>query len=70
MLAGEIEDFNQYLQGDTYGFIIVREEDDEELESCWGYFGKDDILEDVMSILEQFEETTPLHLALPGVHVA
>lgn len=70
MLAGEIETFNQYLQGDTYGFVIAREEDDEELESCWGYFGRDHILSDVLNILEQYEETTPLQGTLPGVHVA
>lgn len=70
MLAGEIETFNQYLQGDTYGFIISREEDDEELESCWEYFGIDSIRSDVRNILEQYEETTPLQGTLPGVRVA
>lgn len=69
-LAQEIETFNQFLQGDTYGFIICREEDDEELDSCWGYFGIDGIRSDVHNILEQYEETTPLHLTLPGVRVA
>lgn len=38
-LKGEIKIFDQYLRGDVYGFII--EEDGEEIDSCWGFYGED-----------------------------
>jgi len=38
-LRGEIKTFDQYLRGDVYGFII--EEDGEEIDSCWGFYGED-----------------------------
>ena len=38
-LRGEIEVFDQYIRGDVYGLII--EEDGEEIDSCWGFYGED-----------------------------
>lgn len=38
-LRGEVEIFDQYLRGDVYGFIV--EEDGEEVDSCWGFYGED-----------------------------
>lgn len=48
-LADEVKMFDQYLTGDVYGIIVERmklndDEElvvDEELESCWGYYGLD-----------------------------
>lgn len=39
-LRNEIETLDQYLTGDVYGFIIKDESDNEE-DSCWGFFGDD-----------------------------
>ena len=39
-LEGEIECFDQFLTGDTYGFII-EDEKGEEIDSCYGFFGSD-----------------------------
>jgi len=36
-LIGEVETFDQYLQGDVYGYII--EVDGKEKDSCWGFYG-------------------------------
>lgn len=38
-LEAEIELFDQYIRGDVYGFIV--EEDGEEIDSCWGFYGED-----------------------------
>lgn len=38
-LEGEIELFDQYIRGDVFGFIV--EEDGEEIDSCWGFYGED-----------------------------
>ena len=39
-LKGEVETYDQYLTGQVYGFTISEEEGDEdELDSCWGFYG-------------------------------
>lgn len=39
MLDDEVEEYDQYLTGDVYGYII-EDDDGEEIESCWGFFGE------------------------------
>jgi hypothetical protein len=39
-LVGEVKAYDQYLQGDVYGFIL-KDADGEDGESCWGFFGLD-----------------------------
>lgn len=43
LMASEVETFSQYLNGEVYGFIVERFDEDgekvEELESCWGFYG-------------------------------
>lgn len=37
-LVAEVEEYDSYLRGEVYGFII-EDENDEELESVWGFLG-------------------------------
>lgn len=39
-LKGEVETYNQYLTGDVYGYV-VEDADGEQLDACWGFFGRD-----------------------------
>lgn len=39
-LEQEVETYDQYLVGDVYGYIVF-DEDDEEIDSCWGFYGSD-----------------------------
>jgi DNA-binding Lrp family transcriptional regulator len=39
-MEGEIKTYNQYLNGDVYGFKI-EDENGEELNSCYGFYGTD-----------------------------
>jgi len=39
-LQGEVETYNDYLSGNVYGYI-VEDQDGEQLDSSWGYFGID-----------------------------
>ncbi|MDI3258402.1 MAG: hypothetical protein QJR02_01765 [Sinobacteraceae bacterium] len=49
MIEGEVETYDQFLRGDVYGYRLFREtldvdgevEDDDELASCWGFYGED-----------------------------
>ena len=38
LMEGEVKEYDQYLTGDVYGFI-VEDEDGEYLASCWGFYG-------------------------------
>lgn len=39
-LEAEIETYNQYLQGEIYGYVL-KDENNEEIDSCWGFYGYD-----------------------------
>lgn len=39
-LVGEVRTYSQYLSGDIYGYIVW-DDDGEEVDSCWGYYGSD-----------------------------
>lgn len=39
VMVREVEVFNQYLQGDVYGYRIMQ--GDDEVDSCWGLYGLD-----------------------------
>lgn len=40
ILESEIDLYNLYLNGEVYGFIF-HDENNEEINSCWGFFGSD-----------------------------
>lgn len=41
-LQGEIESYDQYLQGEVYGFTVTSQKDESDtIDSCWGYYGND-----------------------------
>lgn len=43
-LQGEVETYDDYLTGSVYGFTITDDKDNE-IHSCWGYYGNDSIEE-------------------------
>jgi hypothetical protein len=61
VLKGEVETYDQYLTGDVYGYRVSKVEvcdkgceHDEEVDSCWGYYGIDSVKEEGMSVLEHY----------------
>jgi hypothetical protein len=38
VLEGEIKDYDQYLTGDVYGYV-VKDEAGDRVDSVWGFFG-------------------------------
>ena len=38
-LTGEVEVYDHYLTGNVYGYTITKGEDEEDIDSCWGFFG-------------------------------
>ena len=39
-LLSEVKVYDQYLTGDIWGYVI-KDEDGETVDSCWGYYGED-----------------------------
>lgn len=58
-LQGEIDEYDRYLTGDAWGYIIT-DEDGEELTSCWGYLGLEFAREDGLAELKALADQLPL----------
>ena len=41
----EVEVYDQYITGEVYGYVI-KDEEGNELEPCWGFFGMDHATEE------------------------
>jgi hypothetical protein len=52
-LEGEVKDYDAYVRGDIWGYII--EKDGEHVDSCWGFIGDADYcMKEAESLVEQF----------------
>jgi hypothetical protein len=56
-LCNEVKTYDQYLQGDIYGYLIL-DKDEEDIESCWGFFGEDYCLEEAKRVVDFLVERT------------
>ena len=58
-LRGEVETLDMYYTGDVYGFVI-EDENGDEVDSCWGYFGSEyidkDLIPECKSIIDSMLE--------------
>jgi hypothetical protein len=50
-LKAEVETYDQYLTGQVYGYRITNIDTEEEIDSCWGYFGDKYCMEEAESIV-------------------
>ena len=44
-LKSEVETYSQWANGEVYGYV-VKDADDEEVDSCWGFYGMDYCLQE------------------------
>jgi hypothetical protein len=51
-----VEEWNTYLSGDVYGYVI-RDEDGADLDSCWGFYGMDTVKEEARSAATSHADT-------------
>ena len=52
-LQGEVETYNQYINGEVYGFIIEDENGNPvEDGSCWGFYDTKDAIAEAKSIVD------------------
>ena len=57
-LEAEVKTYDQYLRGDVYGYIIF-DADDNELDSCFGFYGSDYCINEAKSMVDYYDRTTP-----------
>lgn len=59
VLEGEVKTYDQYLTGDVYGYRVYKvttcelgHEHEEEIDSCWGYYGQEECMKEAEGIAE------------------
>jgi hypothetical protein len=50
IIEGEVKTYNQYLAGDVYGYVVSN--DNEPIDSCWGFYSQADSLSEAKSIVD------------------
>jgi hypothetical protein len=53
---GEIDVYLAWANGEVYGYRITDDETDEELDSCWGFYGYEFCKEEAKSMIEFYEK--------------
>lgn len=64
ILRAEVEEYDQYLRGEVYGYVL-EDESGERIESCWGFYGpnaRDMIRSAVPSQYRYLAEKLPQYL--------
>jgi hypothetical protein len=62
-LRNEVKIYDQYLRGEVYGYI-VEDKDGEDIDSCWGYYDKDYMVQDAKDGIDYQIKTTQQQLEL------
>lgn len=52
---GEIQEYEYYINGQTYGYI-VEDEEGIEIDSCWGFYGSDIEKNGMLDSLSEYKE--------------
>ena len=55
LLRGEVTEYDQYLTGYVYGYVI-EDQNGEHLESCWGFYGQEYTIEEGQSVFKAMIE--------------
>ena len=50
IIEGEINDYNQYLAGDVYGYVVSK--NGQEIDSCWGFYSQTECLGEAKAIVD------------------
>lgn len=53
VLRSEIKTYSQYLNGEVFGYRTFKVgEEEEEIDSCWGYYSEEEAIEEAKGIIE------------------
>ena len=68
-MVSEVEELDQYLTGDVYGYVIETDEDDH-VESSWGYYGQGHCIESGRDAVEYYIEQLAKRRAQDAANLA
>ncbi len=51
-LKAEVQCYDQYLRGDMYWFCITDTETGKEIDTCWGFYGTEDCMEQAEAVVQ------------------
>jgi hypothetical protein len=52
MMRGEVEEYDMFLTGQVYGYVVRHKKDSMAEESCWGFFGEEIVKEEADSLAQ------------------
>ena len=55
-LLSSVKVYDQFLTNDIYGYTIKDKDTDEVLESCWGFYGLDEVIKESKEIAENIKD--------------
>lgn len=53
-MRGEVETYDQYLRGDVWGYVVTNPKNDDEVGSCWGFYGIESAKEEANNTADSF----------------
>lgn len=60
----EVMEYNNYLTGECFGWVMRDTATGENVDSCWGYYGDKQVVLDAKSALTQAESLRPMQMNL------
>ena len=73
LIKAEVSTYDDYLTGNVYGYEIVKPDNDNVIESCWGYFGYESnedkwyVLQEAKSVVDHLVKKSLDNQATPVV---
>lgn len=64
VLEAEVETYDRYLSGSVYGYL-VKDEDGEIQNSCWGFYGMDHVINEAKEAAEAIYRQSMIQYELP-----
>lgn len=55
-LQSEVAAYDQYLRGEVYGYVVSLDADPDITDSCWGYYGMDDVRAEAKRVAERLSD--------------
>ena len=55
LLESEVKTYDVWISGSVLGYEIIDNQNDEQIDSCWGYYSEEDLIEDAKNIIKNIQ---------------
>jgi hypothetical protein len=66
VLEAEVDIYDDYLSGNIYGYV-VKDEDGQDLDSCWGFYGICNVIEEAKASIEAIYRRSMIQYEFPFI---